>query len=726
MNDANLEEHQPDPSLSGRARPGPKGIGSKTALLLLLVGLLPVAAIPLVLMPISSKAEKIQTDLNSQSEALLQEAGRLSKSLSQQEKIRTELAAKLSAAEFERDHHMALHLLVSHLAGLVKDKSATEIGEDKAIAEALKPSKDPFDQVAVIAIDIQRVAASRSDNKRGELAKALPDLAARWAPDRPSPGPSESWNWRTIANTGYLVAVKASPPGPVLGKAAAQEAPVPIAAVDTIGALLVTLKTSGWALSLALPLFAIGLALIGFWWLRAQILFPVRNLSWVARQVIEDAGSVKEQDFSSPGLLEDLAASLMRLRDRMLRLRQREDETDREQQTLSQLKTALDRATAGHLGLRVQVEPGPTEELALSINNMLDQAVERIEGLRRAGLQIKAASERIHPVADQIIARLTPREPGQAPADPSALGDLLDVQIEGLCQTAGHVSTALEREAPSPLDNEDLEGYRVSLNATQAGFQLLNERIREAGRASDRIAALRQEAEVLSTNLAISAEAQSPAQMERLVEDARGLSRSVVDLSAGLSQSLGQLAESGDHLKEAFHQSATHFQQAARQLVSWEKLRRSMDRLGDEMSRRVELVHPGARSLGTDLRRLGAALTDCTRTQAETRELLLATAHGTASLADTADEVLHQLDTLQTGRPAPAGVTVRLAEQQQSLELAIQELSQVAASEGIDALSAEAQQILERIQSMAKEARTRIEQQADQEPTRQGRADPEA
>ncbi len=731
MNDPTVDDPEIEATLSGRAQPGLKGVGFKSALLLILVGLAPVAALPVVLVPPSFHHLRILEDLENQVGELHRRAGDLASRVEEADEQSRDLENKLRLATFVKNHRLALERLTasltSHLQGLPRGYPADLIKDEQSVVEALKGGSDPFSEVALLEIASRTVVLTRSGKEAGKLAEVLPDLASEWTPERPSPGPTEDWNWRAVGSTGYLVAVKSVPPSVAGGaKTAAVALPGPPPALADLSDLGQDMYAISLALSLALPLIALGLSLIGFWWLKARILYPVHNLTLAARRALEDPQEFRDGDLAQAGLLEDLAASLSRLGERMRRLQAQERQIEQNRHTLMQLKAAVERAAEGKLGLRVPVQPGDQQELALAVNRLLDAAVERIEGLRRVAQQIKTASESLQPVAERLSARLAPDATDNPPTEPGALGDLLDVQIEGLCKTAGHVAESFEQAAPEALENDELEEYKAALAATQAGFQLLSERITETTSASDRMAALHQEAEVLSTNLAISAEAKSQAQMERLVDSARSLSRSVIDLSDGLSKALGQLASSGNQLRDSFRRSSSHFQQAARQLVKWEILRRTMTRLCDEMSNRIELVRPGTASIGSDLRRMASSAAASRRLQDQLVETLQAAGRSATALSNTTAELLDLLAQLDTGKPAPAMITQRLVKQQQALQRAIQELNDLAAAEGIDSLSAEAKDILANIQAMAESARSRLLPEGDKETADVQRPEPEA
>jgi ABC-type transporter Mla subunit MlaD len=328
------------------------------------------------------------------------------------------------------------------------------------------------------------------------------------------------------------------------------------------------------------------------------------------------------------------------------------------------------------------------------------------------------AAARLRPICDRLNARLASDRQPVGPPDPALLGSLLEVQVSGLCDAASQADGLVRRQAPEPLEAEAMERFQAASTSTQGGFALLQERIGEATSSSERLAGLRQEAEVLSTNLAISVEARSPAQLDRLVADARGLSRNVVDLSDGLAKSLSQLAATGDQIQKAFGRSSDQFQQAIRQLTQWERLRGELLQVGADLTRRVDLLRPGIAGLAKQLHVLTESVTDSAKTQTQLAEALAAAAQGALAVADTSDALLRLLEQFDTGGSTPTSVTRKLAMHQQSLEEAIQELSELAADEGIEALSPESQGILDEIQTMAEAARARILERAEARPTR--------
>ncbi len=697
-----------------RARPGLRAAGPKVALLLLLVGLLPLAALPIALLPLQPSLEDLTPALAERATALRQAADDLAADWRRAEQARAAAATELAAAEHRRAHRRAIEARIRELTPLVAGQDPETVRQQAAAAEAL--AAGPFDQAVLVAIEQRAVVLPRAGEELAALDDALPELAAAYAPGRPPPAEPDGWSWRRLPGSGYLLAVRGSTrPAPQPAAAAAvstaaldRSAEALQQAIERVDTFAGGLGATALALSLGLPVFALLLALIGWWWLRNQLLRPVRLLSHTARQALAAPRELEPPAPERTGLLADLAASLERIGQRLGRLEELDEQRAGERDQLRHLRAALERAGAGQLGVRLPDATGAITELTAAFNGLLDATVERIETLRRTSGQVAGAAERLRPVAEQLAERLDPETRPAATIEPGALGELVGAQLEGFCQAAERVAGTIQRDAPEALDNEALEAFRRAIQSTQQGFELLSDRIAEATRASDRLAELRQQVEVLSTNLAISAEAKSPAQMERLVEDARGLSRSVLDLSEGLSEALTGLENSGQQVGEAYRDSAVHFQQAARQLVQWEKLRRELVHHVDDLSHQRDLVRPGAAALGADLNRLATQLREDQRARQGVAATLSAAGEAAAALAATAAELLRELDRFDTGRPAPGSLTRQLARQQRELEQAITALTDLAADQGIESLSQDARRILDDIEQLAVGARQRL------------------
>ena len=89
-------------------------------------------------------------------------------------------------------------------------------------------------------------------------------------------------------------------------------------------------------------------------------------------------------------------------------------------------------------------------------------------------------------------------------------------------------------------------------------------------------------------------------------------------------------------------------------------------------------------------------------------KILQGVSQSTSELSRTSAEVLTALKKLGVSGPTPAAVTRELVEKQQALERAIQEISSLAAEEGIQALSEDARAIIDQIRIAADQAKKRV------------------
>ena len=143
-------------------------------------------------------------------------------------------------------------------------------------------------------------------------------------------------------------------------------------------------------------------------------------------------------------------------------------------------------------------------------------------------------------------------------------------------------------------------------------------------------------------------------------------------------------------------------------LLSWENLLESFHRHRSELLGHVNIVRPAAGSLGGDVRRLTEAYQKYRQVLTEKQDTLNGVAESSAALATTVNEMLNLIRRVETPKLAPAAVARNLVDRQHALENAIRDLTQLAAEEGIHSLTPDASEILDRIRSMAEEAKKRI------------------
>jgi chromosome segregation ATPase len=264
------------------------------------------------------------------------------------------------------------------------------------------------------------------------------------------------------------------------------------------------------------------------------------------------------------------------------------------------------------------------------------------------------------------------------------------------------------KDAPASWISDDNGTHMNSLGSATTGLRVLVQRTNEAKNYSDQMSSVRQEAEVLSTNLAIASEARSWSQIEKLVDKTHTLANTVSDISDSLAKDLDQLVRSVVGVAETIEQANERYVSCIDRLLSWENLLESFHRHRGDLLGHINAVRPAASTLGTDIRRLFENYQKQRKTITEKRDSLDGVGESTQALAKTASEMLSLIQKVQTPSKAPAAVTRNLAERQQALETAIRDLTSLAAQEGIHSLTPDASEILDRIRSVAEEARKRI------------------
>ncbi|MBN2493337.1 MAG: hypothetical protein JXR96_01995 [Deltaproteobacteria bacterium] len=691
-----------------RFKPGLKGLGIKLAAIAAGLALLPVLAVPLVLLPLCSDVRDVELATTTRLESVrdaIRDLARRAEDLDRQHRA---VADKLHIARFELGVREGLDELCNRLLPL-SDKKPEQLSEDKAAKAALQSGTDPFSEAVVFIPDPPTILLSRSGKASGPLTKAMPRLAKEWSANRPSPpADRHGWQWRTLGAGPYLVGVFVPPPTVEKSSSAPIQVPETAVVSDSIQSLSQQLSLTARSLSLALPALAVLLAALAIWWLHRRMISPLEMLTRAARKTVEEPERVGPERFEHKGLLEDLASSLTRLLERMRRLGEHDATAAHVRDRIGALKLALDRASEGNLSLRVQVEPGVLEELATAINRLLDSLTERLETLHQASFHMKDAAARIEGLALQLAPLQDEPADRAGSSGGGGLLDLLGVQIEGLCRLVVDTLDEVQREAPPAFDPAMRRQIDESLQALSSGFRLLADRISELSAAADRIQALQREVEAVSTNLAVSADAESPARLDMLVDDARGLSRSTSDLVETITESLNNLARSVEQVQTVFGRTLRACQQSVSSIDAWERLRLSIERRSEILRDKASSVQPGATSLAADVRELQSNLDRLRSLRARSADTLAEVGRSSKAMAETAEEIISLIERFDTGRPIPSSLTRTLARQQVALEKAIRQLTEIAATEGIEMLSADASEILIRIQQTAEQARDRI------------------
>jgi methyl-accepting chemotaxis protein len=704
------EETQPEPTGEERIRPGLLGLNWKILLWLAAVGLVPVLMMLPVLLPLVQDAPEIHQRIAAQADDLRQAAVDSQQALLDLKKQIADESLKKQLEAFEKSARRSFKDLGKKLSGLITtEKKPEEIAAYQSLKKAVESAAGPFSEVALVETAAKKVMFSKVTKPAGTLEKTFPVLHKTFAPDKPPAAQSiPGWHWAPVGSTPYaLVVYTPELKAEALPQAAEAAAP---AALETseLNEFDQRLSRWTWILAVALPLLAIVLLACAFLWLRAGLLAPLIRITKGARTLLESPGQLDEDQLARPGLLEDLAAALSRLAVRMQRLEEIDRQATIRQSQINAIEQTLSRAVAGQLGSRVPVEPGECETLALGINRLLESLAERSTAVVQAGSRLKSSADRLRDLSDQLGKTLVPVDDDRSPADPGPLGDILGAQLETLCQSTGEITEGLLKKSPRKWTPEDHEAMTGSMGSSRAGLRVLVQRAQEARTASQRLGALRQAAEVLSTNLAIASEAHSWRRIDELTDDARNLSKEITEISGSLGANLDNLARSGDEMKDTLQQATDLSLQCEKLVGSWESLRDDLERQRKDLLRQIETIRPGAGSLGSDLRDVFRLLDEYRKASSGRQKLLQGVSQSTSELSRTSAEVLSALEKLGVSGPAPAAVTRELAEKQQALEKAIQEISSLAAEEGIQALSEDARAIIDQIRTAADQAKKRV------------------
>lgn len=701
---------------TGRVRPGLKAMHARTLGWIAAVAVAPVIVTLLVVWPLAEHAGQASDTTIQSCRQLHRQAVNLAARLDDaQRSLEEARARKLQAARAA--HRLRVEEAVRILAGELTPLLRT-IQEDDKRDETLEKMRKVLADAPEILLDAvvlgpdEQVVCFGTDTSPGPVSEKLPDLSKILGSRKESPPLDQpGWHWTGLGRQGHRLAVRIAVPednsaaAVAAGKPPAVPASVPI---DMLEQFDKSFSKRVWVLTIALLLLALGLGGAAFWWLHRSMLAPLQNVSRGARQILEDPRALDEVTLQAGGMTEDLAASLLRLRTRMQRLEELDARRRAETVAIGAVRDAMESAAAGNLARRVEASPGMPEELAQTFNRLMDAWTERVEAFRRACLQLDSSASRLHELAESLAVVGSEANDG-TPSSPVSLGDVLGTQLKALCDSAVELADVMTAAAPPLRSAQERKDDEEAATRLAASLQVLAQRIDEGREAGTHLGDVRQEAEVLFTNLAIAAEARSWTQLEKLVDETRSLSRSMLEASDALTRSLDGIDDTAEEIGSILRHDDRHGAWNER-LHKWEEGFEEFRKQRRHLERQIDTVRPAAASLGQDVRQLLEGYTVCRRTLAERRETTRLAGEGARSLGDASRELLRQLDLLETGQPAPAAVTRELARQQRSLDRALRDLASVAAEHGIESLSSDAREILERIREAADQARERIGQ----------------
>ena len=290
----------------------------------------------------------------------------------------------------------------------------------------------------------------------------------------------------------------------------------------------------------ALLVFGLAAALY-YGWLERKWILPLRNLSRLTQGFLDSPEQPINARAGHFGALQGMSVSIRLLAERLRESHVQNQTMQRLREQSDGLEKVMVRVMSGDYSARVEVQPGPGESLAFCVNRLLDLVSERLEGARQASVHLKTSSERLSKLTARLVEAKPAVEPVGVQKTAAYLGDLLGVQIDSLMQSVTDLCQVMLRDGPRPVEGEESERLQTSFEMAGAQLTLLASRLQETVSTLKHFKGVYQETQILSTNLAIAAEARSFTQMEKLSDDARALAQSLAQMITPLETDLSQV-----------------------------------------------------------------------------------------------------------------------------------------------------------------------------------------
>ncbi|MBW1809721.1 MAG: hypothetical protein JRJ87_16110 [Deltaproteobacteria bacterium] len=710
MNDPDFIDIEPNIA-EDRARPGLKGMNLKVLFGFFMVGLAPVIVALFLMWPIKNDSSQVSQELDSKIQQQNSQISSLSQTLAQLEREQKSISQKHINDLHELEIRRGRENLAAKLAGLLKGKNVEEVTADTAAKEALDAFSGPFEMIALLDPDSKTILLTNPSKPTAEQKKEFDVFISKSklpSIDTPLSLAKPGWHQIDLAGSNYLALFKVSEVKPAVEHdKPSTQSQVRQLQPQQLQSFTKALSSRIWVLSIGLPVMALALAIFFFLYLHRSLLAPLTRVIKGARKVLDTPDEVDDLTFAGTKLVEDLSATLIRLNGRMCRLQELDDLNAERKRSLNLLRQTIEQAASGDFEVRAEIDSGEAEELVLAVNQFLDKAAERYAALRQAGLQLKDSARRVGKLAIEISSSAT--APGSLQnSDHTALGEILGVEIESLTRVALEMAERVESDSPRSWSPDDQQEMKNTLDAAASGLHLLFQKTKETSNEADRITALRQDVEVLSTNMAIAAEARSWSSLEQLVESARELSRSILELSESVQSHLEQVESSGQTLNDTIKKAIDLSSDCLASINKWEGIRETLQSQRSDLNARLDRIRPAAKTLGNDVRQQTDELSQYRESLSSINDTLQSIGDGCAALSRTSEEMLELLKQTEHTRPVPAGVTRDLAKTQQALERSMRDLTELAAKGGIESLSADASAILDNIRAAAEEAKQRV------------------
>lgn len=591
--------------------------------------------------------------------------------------------ARTSAAE---RRERSLRELTMPLLAALADKKIEEVPSDATVRAVLERASPELLDLSLIDNAGQQVFVRRG-GAAGTLREALPELAAVYAPDRPSPPASQpGWHWFGVKGYNLQLAYR-SQEEELPATTEPPLAPAPAEPAATAAASL-SPALRPWHLMLA-GAAALVLLLFAFVWINARVLRPLHELSQCSRDMLERPAQTAPIVPFESGPARELSLSLQRLQHAVHRLAEEDQAAEERKQSLQALVSLLEEVRRGELGQRIQDLCPEFSLLGSSLNRALEEVSGRMQAAREATQRMEDAARRLTSLAEAMAGRM--EGPGaEAVADPTLLADALEVQLREIFASARALiaegESSVSGAEPEPAGEgplalaelrADVESLELAEQALQPFFSDLTG---------------------LSTTLAVAAQSGTTPNLEELARTARRLVESLETAQTDLRLHRGRLSRNLEALAGVDIE-----------LQSLRALQNRLYRLREQLLQRLSAFEPVGRGLGERVRQLVAEIQQRRAHQRSLQEFVSGLSESAHALAGTGRELLTHLGTLRTATVLRSP-SREMAEQLSRLHQALERLAQTAGQDGIQALRPETTEIVRRIQESAARVQERLTQ----------------
>jgi methyl-accepting chemotaxis protein len=707
MQDPIYEDVEQVSSRPSRVRSKNGGISFRTWLLISFLGISTSALLAPLFLPILDRSKIVHVQVDQRFEEHIQTISALTEYANQ---LKQELVV------FKTKQHQdaiasSIDTLSKRISPLLSSWAETETKTlDNKTLKVLQSTNNSFQDLAVIDSSTKQVLYSGSSKKTGAFNEVFPDLHIAYKTNKKSPELSKpGWHWRIVGSDRFILAfIPNQLPTEKQALNIDNDFTQLVETKKATQSLFQTLTMNFWLLIVLVPALGLFLALLVFLRLRSTLITPVQQISQTARQVVDKPLETSTDSLPSRPLTSDLSSTLYRIQDKLILLDQLEQSFNKSRQGILELSNTIGRAASGDLGLRANTTSDELNELTFAINRLLDSIAEKWEAVRQSSLHLKSSSEQLNILSTQFDS-MFPSTKDRPHSYDTSLAEILEVQFMTLYDSIRQFNDITQEHNPNKWSSQDKESSESILGSAQVGLRLLLQRTNSAKNLSNQVQSLRQNIEVLSTNLAIATEAKSLNQIKVLANETRTLSRDTNDIAESLTSDLENISNSAKEVMDSFNSVSENIDDYNSLFEEWESFRNTFNKQRQDTLRQIDLLRPAAKTLGTNVRGILDELSEHRDSFKLTRDSISKYIDYSGALTKTIDEIVRLLEQIKTDKPSPAAITKRLSQHRKALEQAVTDLTELAASGGIEILSSETNTIIDNIRQSAEKARKCIQ-----------------